>query len=35
MEQIAFQGSQLKDSMPLADAGASTMDISARLKQMW
>jgi DNA helicase II / ATP-dependent DNA helicase PcrA len=35
MEQIAFQGAQLKEAGPLADAGASTMDISARLKQMW
>jgi DNA helicase-2/ATP-dependent DNA helicase PcrA len=35
VEQIAFQGAQLKEAGPLADAGASTVDISARLKQMW
>jgi DNA helicase II / ATP-dependent DNA helicase PcrA len=35
VEQIAFQGAQLKEAGPLADAGASTIDISARLKQMW
>jgi len=35
VEQIAFQGAQLKEAGPLADAGASAVDISARLKQMW
>jgi DNA helicase-2/ATP-dependent DNA helicase PcrA len=35
MEQIAFQGAQLKEAGPLANAGASALDISAHLKQMW
>jgi len=35
MEQIAFQGAHLKEAGPIADAGASMIDISTRLKQMW
>ncbi len=34
-EQIAFQGANLKEAATIADAGSSTLDISARLKQMW
>ncbi len=35
MEQTAFHGAQLGESTPLGDARASTLDLSARLKDMW
>src|SRR5579863_5303750 len=35
MEQTAFHGAQLGEATPLGDARASTLDLSARLKDMW
>jgi DNA helicase-2/ATP-dependent DNA helicase PcrA len=35
MEQTAFHGAQLGEATPLGDARASTLDVSARLKDMW
>jgi hypothetical protein len=34
MEPAAFHGAQLGDT-PLGDARTSTLDVSARLKDMW
>jgi DNA helicase II / ATP-dependent DNA helicase PcrA len=35
MEQTAFHGAQLGEATPLGDGRASTLDVSARLKDMW
>ena len=35
MEQTAFHGAQLGEATPLGEARASTLDLSARLKDMW
>jgi len=35
MQQVAFHGAQLGEATPLDDARASTLDVSARLKEMW
>jgi hypothetical protein len=35
MEQTAFHGAQLGEATPLGDARASTLYLSARLKDMW
>ncbi len=35
MEQIAFQGAQLGQAAPLTDGRAATIDVAARLKDMW
>jgi DNA helicase-2/ATP-dependent DNA helicase PcrA len=35
MEQTAFQGAQLGEAAPLGDSRSSTLDLSARLKDMW
>jgi len=35
MEQIAFQGAQLGEATPLADARAGTLDVASKLKDMW
>jgi DNA helicase-2/ATP-dependent DNA helicase PcrA len=35
MEQTAFHGAQLGEAAPLGDGRASTLDVSARLKDMW
>jgi hypothetical protein len=35
MQQQAFHGAQLGEATPLGDAQASTLDVTARLKDMW
>jgi hypothetical protein len=35
MEPMAFQAAQLGQAVALGDGGASTLDVSARLKAMW
>jgi DNA helicase-2/ATP-dependent DNA helicase PcrA len=35
MEQVAFQGARLGETAPLADARDTTLDVAARLKDMW
>jgi DNA helicase II / ATP-dependent DNA helicase PcrA len=35
MQQAAFHGVQLGEATPLGDARTSTLDVSARLKDMW
>jgi DNA helicase-2/ATP-dependent DNA helicase PcrA len=35
MQQVAFQGAQLGDATPLGDERAATLDVTARLKDMW
>src|SRR5450631_2043786 len=35
MQQVAFHGSQLGEAAPLADERVSTLDLTARLKDMW
>jgi DNA helicase II / ATP-dependent DNA helicase PcrA len=35
MEQTAFHGAQLGEATPLGDGRAPTLDVSARLKDMW
>jgi DNA helicase-2/ATP-dependent DNA helicase PcrA len=35
MQQVAFHGAQLGEAAPLADERAATLDVTARLKEMW
>jgi DNA helicase-2/ATP-dependent DNA helicase PcrA len=35
MEPMAFQAAQLAQAVALGEGGASTLDVSARLKAMW
>jgi DNA helicase-2/ATP-dependent DNA helicase PcrA len=35
MQQVAYLGTQLGEASPLGDAEASTLDVTARLKDMW
>ena len=35
MQQVAFHGALLGEAMPLDDAEASALDVTARLKDMW
>jgi DNA helicase-2/ATP-dependent DNA helicase PcrA len=35
MQQVAFHGTQLGEAAALADERVSTLDVTARLKDMW